>query len=81
MKDKTPVSLSEHMTKARKARWAKTNSEERSAHAKMMVEAREAKRKAGRVTAETKMLPLTDPFAQRAAAGMQGLISALKNIS
>ena len=36
--------LSEQMSLNRKAGWAKKTLEERSAHAKMMVEAREAKR-------------------------------------
>ena len=44
MTDKKPITLSEHMSRAAKARHAKRTPEERSAHAKRMVEAREAKR-------------------------------------
>ena len=40
-----PTTLSEHMSRASKARHAKRTPEERSAYAKMMVEAREAKRR------------------------------------
>jgi hypothetical protein len=40
-----PITLSEHMTRAVTARWAKTTKAERSAYAKRMVEAREAKRR------------------------------------
>lgn len=39
------MNLSDFQRKAVKARWAKTTPEERSAHARKMVAAREAKRK------------------------------------
>ena len=42
----TEKTYSQHQSEAVKARWAKKTPEERSAYAKMMVEAREAKRKA-----------------------------------
>ncbi len=45
-----PITLSDHMRRAAKARWAKTTPEQRSAHAKKMVEAREAKRAAARAS-------------------------------
>lgn len=41
---KQQATLAEHMSKAAKARHAKRTPEERSAYAKMMVQAREAKR-------------------------------------
>jgi len=44
MTKKSGISLSEHMRRAVNARWAKTTPEERSAHARKMVQAREAKR-------------------------------------
>jgi hypothetical protein len=46
------TSLSDHLRRAARARWAKTTKEERSAYAKKMVEAREAKRRS---------LPAADP--------------------
>lgn len=48
MTKRPETSLSEHMRRAVKARWAKTSAEERSAHARKMVEARETKRQAAR---------------------------------
>lgn len=48
MTKRSETSLSEHMRRAVKARWAKTSAEERSAHARKMVEARETKRQAVR---------------------------------
>ncbi|MFN7089539.1 MAG: hypothetical protein ACK4P4_03180 [Allorhizobium sp.] len=48
MTKRSTISLSEHMRRAVKARWAKTTAEERSAHARKMVEARETKRQAAR---------------------------------
>jgi hypothetical protein len=45
-----PITLSEHMSRASKARHAKRTPEERSAYAKKMVEAREAKRETARLT-------------------------------
>lgn len=47
----TEKSFSQHQSDASKARWARKTSEERSAYAKMMVEAREAKRKARQAVA------------------------------
>jgi len=44
MTKKPEISLSDHMRRAVNARWAKTTPEERSAHARKMVEARESKR-------------------------------------
>lgn len=46
-----PITLSEHMSRAAKARHAKRTPEERSAYAKKMVAAREAKRAAKKVAA------------------------------
>lgn len=48
MKDKKQITLSEHMTNAVIARWANYSPEERSAYAKKMVVAREAKREAAK---------------------------------
>lgn len=48
MKSNKPITLSEHLSRAAKARHAKRSPEERSAYAKKMVEAREAKRAANR---------------------------------
>jgi hypothetical protein len=48
MTKRSTISLSEHMRRAVKARWAKTTAEERSAHARKMVEARESIRQAAR---------------------------------
>ena len=48
MTDNRPISLSEHLRRAAKARWAKTPKKDRSAHARMMVVARETKRLASR---------------------------------
>jgi len=45
MENKKPVTLSEHMSRAAKARHAKKTPAERSAYAQMMVRAREEKRK------------------------------------
>lgn len=45
MKEKT---LREHMRDAAKARWKGVSAEERSAHAKRMVEAREARKSLGK---------------------------------
>ncbi|GAA0298222.1 hypothetical protein GCM10009087_05050 [Sphingomonas oligophenolica] len=41
---KKDITLSEHMRRAVKARWAKTTPEQRSEYARKMVAAREAKR-------------------------------------
>jgi uncharacterized protein YaiL (DUF2058 family) len=49
-----PLTLAEHLSRAAKARHAKRTPEERSAYAKKMVDAREAKRLAAR---ETKPAP------------------------
>jgi hypothetical protein len=51
MTKSSTISLSEHMRRAVKARWAKTTAEERSAHARKMVKARETKRQAAKDTA------------------------------
>jgi hypothetical protein len=41
-----PTTLQDHQRRAVQARWARKTPEERSAYAKMMVDAREAKRAA-----------------------------------
>jgi hypothetical protein len=51
-REKPPVTLSEHMRRAVKARWAKQTPEQRSAHAKKLVAAREAKRAARKLSAQ-----------------------------
>jgi uncharacterized protein YaiL (DUF2058 family) len=48
-----PLTLAEHLSRAAKARHAKRTPEERSAYAKKMVDAREAKREAERQANKT----------------------------
>lgn len=49
MKNEKPITLSEHMSRAAKARHAKKTPEQRSEYARMMVRAREEKRSRARL--------------------------------